>query len=68
MAAAKKTEPITKEQDGSALPTTIQLTCPFGYLDDKEVPHFWQANQTITDPDEIKDLIDHGAEHVDISE
>ena len=68
MAAPKKTDPITKEPEGAPAPTTIQLTCPFCYLDDNGASHFWQAGQVITDPAEIADLIEHGAEHVDISE
>lgn len=63
-----KSQPITKEPEGAPLPATIQLTCPFGYLDDNDQNHFWQAGQIVTDPAEIADLIAHGAEHLDISE
>ena len=59
---------ITKEPEGAPAPTTVQLTCPFGYLDENEHPHFWQAGQIVTDPAEIADLLAHGAEHLDISE
>lgn len=59
---------ITKEPEGAPVPTMIQLTCPFGYMDDENQHHFWQAGQIITDPAEIADLLTHGAEHIDISE
>ena len=58
---------ITKEPSGT-VPTKIVLTCPFGYIDDNEVTHMWGANQEVTDPAEIADLIAHGAEHKDVSE
>lgn len=58
---------ITKEPKDAPLPTKIVLTCPFGYMDDNDVPHMWGANQEITDPTEIADLIAHGAEHDDLS-
>jgi hypothetical protein len=58
---------IDAAEDASAnvkFPAKIKLTCPFGYLDDAGVPHMWGPNQEVTDPAEIKDLIDHCAEHV----
>jgi hypothetical protein len=57
--------PVTKETEGAPLPSSITLTCPFGYLDDSNVPHMWGAGQVVTDPAEIADLIAHGAEHID---
>ena len=67
MATAPKTKaaPVTKEPEGAPQPTSITLTCPFGYLDDNDVPHMWGAGQVVTDPAEIADLIAHGAEHID---
>lgn len=67
-AAKAAAQPTTKEPEGAPMPTTIQLTCPFGYLDENEHPHFWQPGQIVTDPTEIADLLAHGAEHIDISE
>lgn len=61
-------QPTIKEPEGAPVPTTIQLTCPFGYLDENEHSHFWQPGQIVTDPTEIADLLAHGAEHIDISE
>ena len=58
---------IMAEPDGAAIPTQIQLTCPFGYLDDAGTQHMWGANQIVTDAGEIADLLAHGAEHVDLS-
>ena len=58
---------IDAEADAPAkvkLPAKIKLTCPFGYLDDAGAQHMWGPNQEVTDPAEIKDLIDHCAEHV----
>lgn len=68
MATGKKSPVITKEPDHAVTPTKIVLTCPFGYLDDAGIPHMWAADQQVTDPAEIADLIAHGAEHKDIPE
>lgn len=63
-----ETPPAVTKDPEPPLPTKIRLTCPFGYLDDDEQQHYWQANQVVTDPAEIADLVAHGAEHHDISE
>lgn len=45
------------------LPAKIRLTCPFGFLDDENAPHWWGAGQEVTDPAEIKTLVAYNAEH-----
>ena len=64
-----KSKPVTIEPD-DALPTQIQLTCPFAFYDESQdgAPlRQWAAGAVITDPAEIKLLNDMGAEHVDIT-
>lgn len=46
------------------LPAQIALTCPFGFYDESKNLRMWQAGQVVTDADEIKLLVDAGAEHV----
>ncbi|PXX42221.1 hypothetical protein [Aquitalea magnusonii] len=46
------------------LPALIALTCPFGFYDESKNLRMWQAGQVVTDADEIKLLVDFGAEHV----
>ena len=50
-------------ENGPPLPVRIRLTCPFGFLDDDNVPHWWAADQEVTDPEEIETLIYYNAEH-----
>lgn len=57
---------IIKEPDDGPMPTKIRLTCPYGFYDDDGKLHMWQAGQEVTDADEIKTLINGGAEHEDL--
>ena len=44
------------------LPTSITLSAPHGFIDDETGEHrYWQAGMEVTDPDEIKLLIDRQA-------
>ena len=58
---------ITKEPDGTPVPTSIKLTCPFGFYDDAGNMKMWQPGQIVTDADEIATLLASGAEHEDLS-
>ena len=58
--------PTITEPDGAAIPAPIKLTCPFAFYDENNELKSWQAGQEITDPAEIKTLLDAGAEHEDM--
>lgn len=55
----------TPKTTETTMPEQITLTCPFGFYDDSGNLRLWQAGQVITDPEEIKLLVDAGAEHYD---
>lgn len=54
MARAPKQEKQTSAADQ---PTQVTLASPYGYMDDADQIHFWQAGMVVTDPAEITDLI-----------
>ena len=56
-------QPPAPPQPEPVLPAKIRLTCPFGFMDDDNVPHWWGAGQEVTDPAEIKTLVAYNAEH-----
>lgn len=58
---------MPKAKADQALPDSVTLAQPYGY--DPEIEgqsvKMWMAGQVVTDPDEIKDLIDRQAPLVD---
>jgi len=57
---------ITEEPVGAPLPKVIQITGPYGFLDDDDQLHMWQPGIDITDPADIALLVSNQVEHLDI--
>ena len=47
--------PKTPKTEGQ--PESVTLTHPYGYRDDEDVLHFWNAGQVVTDAGEVADLL-----------
>lgn len=44
------------------LPELVKLAAPYGFINDETGVHrYWQAGQEVTDPDEIKVLVERQA-------
>jgi hypothetical protein len=56
------TKPSKKEDKGDALPVSVKLAAPHGFIcEETNVHHYWQTGQEVTDPDEIALLIERQA-------
>ena len=48
--------------EDAPLPASVKLAAPYGFIDDESGEHrYWQAGQEVTNPEEIKLLIERQA-------
>lgn len=53
---------MAKNKAETALPESVRLASPYGFIDDESGEHrYWQAGQEVTNPEEIKLLIERQA-------
>lgn len=48
--------------EDAPLPASVKLAAPYGFIDDETGEHrYWQAGQEVTNPEEIKVLVERQA-------
>lgn len=51
-----------KQPQAAPLPESVKLAAPYGFINDETGEHhYWQVGQEVTDPDEIKVLVERQA-------
>ena len=60
MARAKPQQPSAADA-APMLPRRVVLTHPFGFYEADGAGKFWHASQSVTDPEVVRVLIEHGA-------
>ena len=60
---ADTAEPIEQRDVAeTALPESVRLASPYGFIDDETGEHrYWQVGQEVTNPEEIKVLVERQA-------
>lgn len=53
---------VVTEPQAAVYPASIELVTPYGFYDDNDTLKMWQPGQVVSDPDEVKLLVDRGAE------
>lgn len=60
--AAQSTQNEGNQPPAVPLPELVKLASPYGFINDETGEHrYWQAGQEVTDPDEIKLLVERQA-------
>ena len=60
--AAQPTQNEGNQSPAAPLPESVKLASPYGFINDETGEHrYWQAGQEVTDPDEIKLLVERQA-------
>ncbi|MCI4431608.1 MAG: hypothetical protein JHC40_20865 [Burkholderiales bacterium] len=62
MATAKPNPNEGKQPPAAPLPESVKLAAPYGFINDETGEHhYWQVGQEVTDPAEIKVLVERQA-------
>jgi hypothetical protein len=62
MATAKPNLNEGKQPPAAPLPESVKLASPYGFINEETGEHrYWQSGQEVTDPDDIKLLVERQA-------